>query len=106
MEYSGATWAYLIHTWLSQNDTDVLLVQYEKLVGNLKEELPKILAFLNIGISNASMECAIKNSPGIYKRTHHLNFNPYSEENRNNVNRFMHQALPILLKYNVTYNSR
>lgn len=104
MEYRGAAWAYLIHMWLSQSDTEVLVVQYENLVVNLKEELLKILGFLNFEVSSAGLECAMRESQGIFKRSHHLNFSPYSKENIATINRYINQVMPILLKYNISYN--
>lgn len=99
-------WAFLLHTWLSQNDTPVHIVQYEKLKSDTEVELKKILAFLNINISDERMGCVMSNRQGMFKREGHLNFNPYSKTNIESLNRHMSQALPLLAKYNITYDLR
>ncbi len=106
MEYKGASWAYFIHTWLAQNDTEILLVQYEKLVSNLKEELQRILTFLNFNPQETTLECALQEKQGIYKRSSHLNFDPYSRENLDNINRYIEPALPLLMNHNISYSLR
>ena len=69
----------------------------------MEEELSKILTFLNFDVSSERIQCAITNSVGVFKRSHHLNFSPYSKENRDALKRHMNQALPLLAKYNISY---
>ena len=106
VDYKGVVWSFLLHTWLSQNETEVHVVQYEKLVSNTREELNKILAFVNVSISRERMDCVMENIRGSFRRTKHLNFNPFTKENIEVMNRHMLQALPLLAKYNITYNLR
>ncbi len=103
MEYKGIAWAFLLHTWISQNDTEIHIVQYEKLKLNMEEELKKILTFLNFEVSSDRIQCAINNKQGAFKRSHHLNFSPYSKENHDALRRHMTPALPLLAKYNISY---
>lgn len=106
MEYKGATWAYLLHTWLDQRKLPILVVQYESLINHTKQELTRILDFLNIFAANSSIKCAVKNGVGMFKRTEHLNFNPFSIENREALNRNIRQAAPILARYGIVYDIR
>lgn len=106
VDYKGIVWAYLLHTWLNQDDTEVHVVQYERLISRTREELEKILNFVNVTVDKPRMECVMKNSQGIFKRNDHLNFNPYSQDNCKTLNRHMTEALPLLTKYNVTYSVR
>ena len=106
VEYKGASWAYFIHTWLSQNNTEILIVQYEKLVSNLEDELVRIMNFLNLIPQESYLECALREREGIYKRSTHLNFDPYSRENLDNINRYIEPALKLLLNYNISYSLR
>lgn len=99
-------WAFLLHTWLSQEDTPVHVVQYEKLKSDTERELKRILAFLNISVTVERMECVMSNAQGMFKREGHLNFDPYSKTNIEALNRHMSQALPLLAKYNITYELR
>jgi hypothetical protein len=106
VDYKGIVWAYLLHTWLSQNDTAVHVVQYEKLKSDTEAELKKVLAFLNIDVSDERMKCVLSNDQGMFKRGGHLNFNPFSETNTEALNRHMSQALPLLARYNISYELR
>lgn len=106
VDYKGIVWSFLLHTWLSQNDTPVHVVQYEKLISHTEIELEKILDFVNMPTSKEKMECVMKNSQGRFKRSSHLNFSPYSKENREALNRHMSQALALLAKHNIMYKPR
>lgn len=106
VEYKGISWAYFLHTWLVQNDTDIHVVQYERLIEHPKLELRRLLNFLNVSISSEKIKCAISNSNDLFKRIDHLNFNPYSKDNREALNRHMEVALPLLAKFNITYTLR
>lgn len=105
VEYKGISWAYLLHTWISQNETEIHLVQYEKLKTNLEEELRKILKFLDFNVSEEGLRCAIENREGLFKRSRHLNFDPFSKENRDSLSRHISPAIPLLARYNITYRS-
>lgn len=106
VEYKGATWAFLLHTWLAQRELPVLVVQYEALADHTERELTRILKFLNVSFSNMhnSIECAVKNGGGMFKRTKHLDFNPYSVENREALNRYIKQAAPLLAQHGIVYD--
>ena len=106
MDYKGIVWGFLLHTWLSQEDTPVHVVQYERLKSDTERELRKVVAFLNIDVSEERMKCVMRNKQGMFKREGHLNFNPYSKTNTESLNRHMSQALPLLAKYNITYDLR
>ena len=106
MEYKGIAWSFLLHTWLAQNDTPVHIVQYEKLQANLHAELVRMLSFLNFSASNETINCAVENSNGRFKRLQHLNFDPYSKENREAVNRVIQQAAPLLANHGIKYTPR
>lgn len=106
MEYKSVAWAYLIHTWLSQTDTKIHVVQYERLVQDVRQELVKILDFLEIKVKDEDIDCAVENRGGAFKRTKHLNFDPYTRENKDAVNRCIAQASPLLAKYGITYEQR
>lgn len=99
-------WAYLLHTWLSQTDTEIIVVQYERLVQNVHQELEKILNFLNVEVSDEDVSCAVENSRGVFKRGTHLNFEPYSRGNKDAVNRCIAQASPLLAKHGIVYEQR
>lgn len=99
-------WSFLLHTWLAQNSTPVRIVLYENLQTNLHKELIHMLEFLNFSVSNETINCAIENSQGRFKRPHHLNFDPYSKENREAINRVIQQAAPLLAKHGIKYNLR
>lgn len=104
VEYKGATWAFLLHTWLSQKKVPVLVVQYEVLIEYTEQELTRILEFLEFPIANSSVKCAVENGNGMFKRTKHLDFNPYSRENREAMNRYISQAAQILAHYGIKYD--
>ncbi len=106
VEYKGAAWAFLLHTWLAQSVVPVHVVQYEQLVSNLRQELTKIVQFLEIEVTESDMDCAVENGEGPFKRATHLNFDPYSTTNKEAMNRCIQQATPLLAKYGIHYNQR
>ena len=106
VEYKGATWSFLLHTWLSQTEIPVHVVQYEELVRNTREELVKILDFLEVKVSEDEIDCAVENSEGPFKRTSHLNFDPFSKANKETVNRCISQATPLLAVHGIKYDKR
>lgn len=106
VEFKGISWSFALHTWLSQSQIPVHVVQYEKLVSDVRRELEKMLVFLGYHVSNTTMDCVTANSSGKFKRTDHLNFNPFSTENRALVNRIIRQAAPLLAQHGIKYNTR
>ena len=106
VEYKGAAWAFLLHTWLANKKVPTLVVQYEILIEHTERELIKILEFLNLSNTNNSVKCAVENGSGMFRRTKHLDFNPYSIENCKAMNRYISQAAPILAQYGIKYDHR
>ena len=102
-EYKGASWSFLLHTWLAQEEVPILVVQYEVLFDHTELELTRILKFLNFSSSNSSIDCAVQNGNGMFKRTKHLDFNPYSVENREAMNRYIKQAAPLLAQHGIVH---
>ena len=79
------------------------IVQYENLVANTRQELQKVLKFLKYPVSEKILDCVLEASDGYFKRTKHLNFVPYSQENVATVLRTISQATLFLKKYGITY---
>ena len=104
VEAKSNSWAYLLHTWLSHTHHPTHVIQYEALVSNTKQELDKVLTFLEVAVDNQTLDCAIDN--GNFKRTNHLNFDPFSRENKDVVNHVLKQVTPILSRYGITYKRR
>lgn len=100
------TWALLLHTWLSQKEIPVHIVLYENLLSDLRSELVRMLDFLDFQVSNETLDCVIENSTGKFKRTQHLNFDPFTSENKAAVNRFIRQADPLLARHGIKYKQR
>lgn len=82
----------------------VLVVQYEALVKQTEKELTQILKFLNFPAKSDVVKCAVENGKGKFKRLEHLDFNPFSAENYEAVNRYIIQATPILEEYGIKYD--
>ena len=106
VEYKGMSWSLMIHTWLAQNQVPVHVLQYERLSTDLRGELVKTLKFLDYHVSNETIDCVLENSMGQFKRTHHLNFDPFTNENREAMNRYLRLASPLLAKHGIKYNTR
>ena len=79
------------------------IVQYEELVANTRQELKKVLKFLKHPVSEKILDCVMEASDGYFKRTKHLNFDPYSQEDAETVQRIINQAAPLLKKYGISY---
>ena len=106
VESKGMSWAFMLHTWLSQNTTSIHIVQYEHLVVDLRGELVKMLNFLNLEVPDEIIDCVVENSEGKFRRERHLNFDPFTSENREAVNRLVRQAAPLLASHGIKYNTR
>ena len=104
VEYKGATWAFLLHTWLAKPKMPVLVVQYEALVKQTEKELTKILKFLKFPVTSNEIKCAVENGKGKFQRLEHLTFNPYSAENYEAINRYISQAASILAEHGIKYD--
>ena len=55
-------------------------------------------------MSSDIVDCVLKASDGYFKRSKHLNFDPYSPENIATVSRIVRQADPVLSKYGIRYS--
>lgn len=106
MESRSTSWSYLLHTWLAHSHLPIHVVQYERLVSNTREELIKVLEFLDSPADDVTMNCALDNSGSEFKRKKHLNFDPYSKENKVLVNQALSQATPLLAQYGIYYDKR
>lgn len=97
----------LLHTWLSQqHSVKTLVVQYEKLQTNFTHEVRRMLGFLEVPVTEERLQCVYQNKEGLFKRRVHLNFDPFTPENKQSVNRIIDQAAPLLSKYNIHYEKR
>lgn len=81
-----------------------MIVQYEKLVTDLRGEMLRMLNFLGQQVSNESLDCAIENANGSLRRTRHLNVDPFSKDNKVVMDRVLEEARPILQRYNISYS--
>lgn len=99
-------WGLLLHSWLTQREFPVLLVSYEALLSNTSTELARMLEFLEVKVDQTALQCALENGTGHFKRTRHLNFDPFSQENVESINRVIAQATPLLAQYGVAYPPR
>ncbi len=106
MEYKAATWSFLLHTWLAQTEIPIHVIQYEQLVKNIRQELVKMIDFLGIEVTDTDIDCAVENGEGPFKRSTHLNFDPYSAGNKEAVNRCIKQATPLLAMHGITYDQK
>lgn len=81
-------------------------MQYENLQTNFTHELRRMLDFLEVPVSEDRLHCVNQNKEGLFKRRMHLNFDPFSQLNKQAVNRMIDQAAPLLAKYNIHYEKR
>ena len=106
VESRGTAWGYMLHTWLAHNHLPVHVVQYERLMTHTREELSEVLQFLESPADNSTLNCALESSESVFKRKKHLNFDPYSKENKELINRVLTQAAPFLAQYGIHYDKR
>lgn len=105
VEYMSVSWGLMLQTWLSQSDTLTLVVKYEQLLTNLTSEMSRILDFIEHPISEERLEC-VSQREGHYKRHKHLNFDPFSSENKEAVNRIIQQSRAVAEKHGIHYDTR
>lgn len=118
VETKSNSWGYLLHTWLSPHSDSahnhhhrrrpsVHVVQYENLINNTKHELKQAIEFLNVTVDDKTLECAVENGRhGNFKRTKHLNFDPFSRKNKAVVNHVLKQVSHILALHGISYRYR
>ena len=106
VEYKGMSWLVLLNTWIKQTSLPVLVVQYEALLTNTTQQLVKILDFLDVSIDKECLKCLQENGEGYFKRHDHLNFDPYTRENKKAINRIIEQGAPILKEFGIHYQKR
>ena len=62
------------------------IIHYKNLKINLRNEVDKVLSFLNITISDEVLDCVVENSEGNYHRKSAvLTQNPYHKINRETI---------------------
>ena len=110
VEYKGSlAWILFLGctTWLSKaSSIKTLVVQYENIQTNFTHELKRMLEFLDMPVTEERLKCVEQNKEGLFKRKVHLNFDPFSPENKQAVNRIIDQAAPLLAKHNIHYDHR
>ena len=92
VEYKGMSWLVLLNTWIKQTALPVLVVRYETLVTNTTQQLARMLDFLDVPVDKERLKCLEENSEGYFKRHDHLNFDPYTRENKKAINRIIEQG--------------
>ena len=105
MESKSVSWGLMLQVWLTQTDTPVHIVQYEQLLANLTEEMSRILDFIGQPAPPNRLLC-VSQQEGYFKRDKHLNFDPYSTENKEAVNRIIRQVRTLAEKHGIHYNTR
>ena len=104
VQTKSSSWGYLLHTWLGHAHFPVHVVQYERLVADTRGELERVLEFLDVSVDNHTLDCAVGNGHhGNFRRRKHLNFDPFSNENRAVVNHVLRQVSHILARHGILY---
>ncbi|XP_022246035.1 WSCD family member GA21586-like [Limulus polyphemus] len=67
LEKQIKVWKELTLDWLKFNGP-LHIVKYEELVEHLKDNLLKLIEFLNVSVSNATLSCVLENKEGFFKR--------------------------------------
>ena len=106
VEYKGMSWLVLLNTWVSHDPIPVLVVQYEALLTNTTQQLVRILDFLDVPINKEHLKCLEEKGEGYFKRHDHLNFDPFTRENKMAINRIIEQGAAILSKFGIHYQKR
>ena len=78
-------WFYSTIRWLGFPGP-LYIIHYKNLKINLRNEVDKVLSFLNITISDEVLDCVVENSEGNYHRKSAvLTQNPYHKINRETI---------------------
>ena len=100
------SWLVFLNTWIKESNIPHVVIQYEKLKENVMQELTRALEFLGHHVEKERLDCVERNGEGLFKRQAHLNFDPFSSENKKSVNRIIEQSRDILKRYNIHYKTR
>ena len=106
VEYKGMSWLVFLNTWLKESSIPRVVIQYEKLKVNTTREIIRALEFLGHHVEDETLRCVERNGEGLFKRQEHLNFDPFSLENKRSLNRIIEQSRDILKHYDIQYNTR
>ena len=63
-------WTHFHRYWLHHFPGELLVVRYEDLKDHLSLHLPRVLKFLNVTVSDKTLNCALHSSEGSYHRPH------------------------------------
>lgn len=75
------SWEALHRAWLAGFRGALLVLRYEQLAEDPGPPLQAALAFLNRTVPQESLECALANKEGIYRRRNkHQNFDPFTPQ--------------------------
>ena len=104
MVRSAYRWVSLYNYWLSPTlPLPVLVVQYEDMVNNLEVELKRMLQFLDIEYSEEDVACVLANPYGRFKRSKHIDFDPYTSQQSKLIKKYVSALAPTLGKYGIVY---
>ncbi|GAV08051.1 hypothetical protein RvY_17802 [Ramazzottius varieornatus] len=74
-------WKDLNEYWLSQNPLTLHVVHFEDLMKNKKEELRKILEFINAEVDEEMLDCVAEKYEGLFRRRKYtLDFEPFNAD--------------------------
>ena len=106
VEYRGFSWYMMLKIWLKESHMPVLVIQYEKLVLNVTEQVIKITNFLQVPVTSEVLRCVSANNQGHFKRKQHVNFDPFNEELKRITNENIEKGNTILTEYGIHYETR
>ena len=62
----------IYQTWLNDISVPIHIVMYDNLIANLREEIVKILRFLNCDVTEFQVQCVLRHSEGENHRKKHI----------------------------------
>ena len=91
-----------VTVWLDGH-IPVIVVKYEDLLRDTRTQLRRMLNFLEFPYTEERLDCVINHQVQTFHRKHAHNFDPFSPALHRKISEVMHQAEPLLNKFNVSY---
>ena len=97
-------WASSVESWLMHSSKPVHVVSYDQLLATTEAELLRLVHFLDIPISTRTVACIVNSSSNSYKYDRFGPRNPFSEEQRKQVQEVILKYERVWHKHKVSYH--
>ena len=99
-------WKVSVSIWLRAQEQKELvhIVQFDNLVENFEPEVRKLAGFLNLPVSEESIQCVARNRMETYKRSKSRGPSPFSQDQAAQIESAILLYRPIWDAHNISFS--